>query len=110
MSLTLDIGDDYEIFDNSQPVRLVRAADGEQVFIDDALNSPFTAAQVAASGGVYSLTDIQWSFPAVQAGSPPEVDDLIYDDENNQVWKVYMVAQVAFATRYQASCKRFDAS
>lgn len=110
MALTLDIGNDYEIFDNSQPVRLVRAANDEHVEIDDALNSPFTAAQVAASGGAYSLTDLQWSFPVVQAGSPPEVDDLIYDNVNDQVWKIYMVAQVAFATRYQCTCKRFDAS
>lgn len=95
MAVTLDLSDDYLIWDNRETITYTaekRSGDSAYV-IDDCKRRALTYRELAFSGGAYTSGDRAWLIPTavIPDGITPKIADRVTDDDG-AVWTVLEAA------------------
>lgn len=104
MSFTLDIDDDFDVFDNTEEVQLTLA--GTNVTFEVcALRRQVSVREAAASGGAYTARDVNFSVPRKSVcKTPPGVGSLLVT-QDQEYFTIVGVDVASFKSRYRCYCR-----
>lgn len=104
MSFFLDLDDDFEVFDNQESVKLTLAGTSTTV-VTCALRRQLSVREAAASGGAYTVRDVNFHIPrSGVCKSPPGVGSLL-ETESSEIFTILQVDKATLKSRFKCTCR-----
>ena len=107
MALTLNIADDYKVWDGLEPITFARtrkAGSPQLDVIDSALRGQLTTKEIAASNGAYTSLDRVWLIPATLMVAIAKPGDKVIDQDGS-TWTALQVDLIALQTIYKLTTR-----
>lgn len=108
MAVTLDMTDDYQIFDNTESVKVTLRNDSAlEVTVGNALKRQIRAREQNAYGALLTNSSVIWEIPQAQLGTGKKVSEGDYIDGIDNVaekWTVVRVDHCNSGTRWRCYC------
>jgi head-tail adaptor len=111
MSASLDLSNDFAVFDGAETVTLrgPRTSSGvEPTAVSlPGLRRKLTVREIEASGGKYAASDVRWHLPEAELPSAPALGSVIVDADG-RAWTILEATRVTLGSRWSCTARRWE--
>lgn len=111
MSASLDVSNDFAVFDGAETVTLhgPRTSNGvEPTAVSlPALRRVLTVREVEASNGKYAASDVRWHLPDAELPNAPALGSVIVDADG-RAWTILEATRVTLGSRWSCTARAWE--
>lgn len=111
MSASLDVSNDFAVFDGAEIVTLCepRSSSGVEpaAVTTPALRRKLTVREIEASRGKYTASDVRWHLPDAELPTAPALGSLIVDGAG-RAWTILEASRVTLGSRWSCTARAWE--